>query len=185
MIIFSKNTYIKSPLNYVGGKYKLLPQIIPLFPDDIDTFVDLFGGGFNVGINVNANRVLYNDICASVVDMLTYIKDTSVEQLLREIDNYIEGYALSKTNQEGFVKFRSDYNASSVKPPMQFYTLLCYAFNYQIRFNNNGEYNMPFGKNRSSFNPILRQNLSALQIKSNRLIVIFIAEILLTLIYRN
>ena len=49
--------YIKSPLNYVGGKYKLLDQIIPLFPSDIDTFVDLFAGGFNVGINVKAKKL--------------------------------------------------------------------------------------------------------------------------------
>lgn len=40
-----KKTYIKSPLNYVGGKFKLLPEIIPLFPTNINTFVDLFGGG--------------------------------------------------------------------------------------------------------------------------------------------
>ena len=37
-------SYIKSPLNYVGGKYKLLPQIVPLFPEKIHTFIDLFGG---------------------------------------------------------------------------------------------------------------------------------------------
>ena len=30
-------------------------------------------------------------------------------------------------------------------------------FNNQIRFNSKGEYNMPFGKDRSSFNPTLRQ----------------------------
>ncbi|MCA6072598.1 MAG: DNA adenine methylase, partial [Endomicrobium sp.] len=41
-------TFIKSPLNYVGGKYKILPQIIPLFPKDINCFVDLFAGGANV-----------------------------------------------------------------------------------------------------------------------------------------
>ena len=41
----SRNNYIKSPLNYVGGKYKLLNEIIPLFPENINTFVDLFGGG--------------------------------------------------------------------------------------------------------------------------------------------
>lgn len=46
------NEYTKSPLNYVGGKFKLLPQIIPLFPTNINKFFDLFGGGFNVGINV-------------------------------------------------------------------------------------------------------------------------------------
>jgi adenine-specific DNA-methyltransferase len=37
--------YVKSPLNYTGGKYKLLSQILPLFPNEIDTFIDLFGGG--------------------------------------------------------------------------------------------------------------------------------------------
>ena len=35
--------------------------------------------------------------------------------------------------------------------------MICYAFNYQIRFNQNGKYNMPFGKARSSFNHSLRQ----------------------------
>ena len=59
----NKNNYIKSPLNYTGGKYKLLKQIIPLLPDNINTFVDLFGGGFNVGINVKANKIIYNDTC--------------------------------------------------------------------------------------------------------------------------
>ena len=52
---------IQSPLNYTGGKYKLLPQILPLFPKDIDVFVDLFCGGCNVGVNVESNRVIYND----------------------------------------------------------------------------------------------------------------------------
>lgn len=33
---------VKSPLNYVGNKYKLLPQILPLLPTNINTFVDLF-----------------------------------------------------------------------------------------------------------------------------------------------
>lgn len=37
--------YIKSPLNYVGGKYKLLNDIIPMFPSEIGTFVDVFAGG--------------------------------------------------------------------------------------------------------------------------------------------
>lgn len=36
--------YLKNPFNYVGAKYKLLSQILPLFPSEIHTFVDLFGG---------------------------------------------------------------------------------------------------------------------------------------------
>ena len=41
-------SYIKSCLNYTGGKYKLLNQILPLFPQDIDKFIDLFCGGASV-----------------------------------------------------------------------------------------------------------------------------------------
>ena len=47
----SHKKYIKSPLNYIGGKYKLLPQLMQYFPTN-NIFVDLFSGGFNVGINV-------------------------------------------------------------------------------------------------------------------------------------
>ena len=34
--------YIKSPMNYTGGKYKILEHIIPSFPKSINNFVDLF-----------------------------------------------------------------------------------------------------------------------------------------------
>ena len=64
------NKYIKSPLNYVGGKHKLLPQIEPLFPKEIDTFYDLFAGGGNVGININANKVIFNDIKNTVIELM-------------------------------------------------------------------------------------------------------------------
>ena len=39
---YKQKELIQSPLNYTGGKYKLLPQILPHFPQDIDRFVDLF-----------------------------------------------------------------------------------------------------------------------------------------------
>ena len=44
-------------MNYTGGKYKLLPQLLPLFPQDINTFVDLFTGGGNVAININSKKI--------------------------------------------------------------------------------------------------------------------------------
>ncbi len=57
----------------------MLPQIIPKFPDNIHKFVDLFGGGFNVGINVNAREIIYNDIGAQVVELLNYLAKTNRE----------------------------------------------------------------------------------------------------------
>lgn len=129
---------------------------MPLFPNNINTFVDLFGGGFNVGVNLDANHIVYNDICKQVVEILNYIKETDIDKMLYQIDTYIKEYDLTKENKDGYLQLRRDYN-SGVKSPMKFYTLLCYAFNNQIRFNSKGEYNMTFGKDRSSFNPTLRQ----------------------------
>lgn len=155
-----KNSLIKSPLNYVGGKYKLLGDILPLFPEKVNTLVDLFGGGFNVGINAKSNKVIYNDNESHVVALLEHLKTTDVNESLTTIDNLIEKFDLSKTNAEGYNALRDFYNQDP-SDPMVFYTLACYAFNNQIRFNKNGQYNMPFGKNRSSFNDTLKAKFVA------------------------
>lgn len=34
--------FIASPLNYQGGKARILDQLLPYFPTDIDIFVDFF-----------------------------------------------------------------------------------------------------------------------------------------------
>lgn len=154
---FKKEDLIKSPLNYTGGKFKLLPQILPIFPDNINTFVDLFTGGCNVGINVNAKTIICNDIQKEVIQLLSDLKGLSTEQSLHILKNTIEKYQLSKTNEEGFKTIRNDYNKGSKSWDM-FYAMVTNAFNYQIRFNKSGEYNMPFGRNRSSFNATLEQN---------------------------
>ena len=148
-------SYIKSPLNYVGGKYKLLAEILPLFPE-VNTVVDLFGGGFNVGINANYNKVIYNDNESHVTDLLQHLHATDVNEAVTAIDKLIEKFDLSKTNAEGYNALRDYYNQDP-SDPMVFYTLVCYAFNNQIRYNKSGQFNMPFGKDRSSFNPTLRK----------------------------
>lgn len=158
--------FIKSPLNYTGGKYKLLPQLLEIFPKEIDTFVDLFAGGGNVAVNVNAKHIIYNDIVRQVPEMLQEFKSVGVEKCLQRIDYFIEAYELSKDNREGYLKLRECYNNSFdleflLTDPIMLYTLICYSFNYQIRFNSKQEYNMPFGKNRSSFNPALREKFVA------------------------
>ena len=150
--------FIKSPLNYTGGKFKLLPKIMPLF-DEAETFIDLFGGGGNVGINSRSEKIIINDREKVVIDFFKKIQKLSIEDILESIKGYIENYDLSKVNQEGFLKIRKDYNASNEKDPLMFYTMLMYSFNYQIRFNSKGEYNMPFGKDRSSFNKNTEKNI--------------------------
>lgn len=147
--------YIKSPLNYTGGKYKLLNKILPLFPKKINKFVDLFCGGCNVAVNVIAKEKICNDLESHVIDFYENIKLINGEEANKYIERNIDKYGLSKTNQEGFLKCREDYNAN--KTWDMFYSVITHAFNYQIRYNKNGDYNMPFGKDRSSYNKSLQQ----------------------------
>lgn len=149
--------YVKSPLNYVGGKYKLLPQIAPLFPKEIDTFVDLFGGGGNITANVDAKLIVYNEKQREVMELIAYLYGHEAEYALAELDGIIAEYGLSKTNKDGYLALRDDYN-SGYRAEMRFYALITHAFNYSIRFNRKGEFNIAFGANRSSFNPKLREN---------------------------
>lgn len=170
---------IQSPLNYTGGKFKLLPQILPLFPKNIDIFVDLFCGGANVGVNVKSNRTILND----TDDNLTYLFNTFKNlgsDCLPLLDEIIEKYGLSQSakhgyeyygcdsgtglapyNKDKFLKLREDFNNSpdpGYHHYAMLYVLIIYSFNNQIRFNRQGQFNLPVGKR--DFNVKMKDKLN-------------------------
>lgn len=147
----------KSPLNYVGGKFKLLEQILPLFPKEIGTFIDLFAGGCNVGLNVKAAQIVCNDNLKFLVTMYQEFQKHSPTEILQHIENQITTFDLSLINEEGYKKMREYYN--QYKNPLDLFVLVAFSFNHQIRFNNSHEFNNPFGRERSSFNDTMRTNL--------------------------
>lgn len=155
-IEFIKENLIKSPLNYVGGKYKLLPQILPRFPDNINTFIDLFSGGCNVGINVNAKQIICNDILPEVIDFCNNCKSLSSKDIVKQIEDIVKEFNLSKDNKDNYLKLRQFYNQGN-KDFSYFYALIAHSFSNQIRFNSKGEFNLPFGKR--TFNPVMKDNL--------------------------
>jgi len=157
----------KSPLNYIGGKSKLLSQLLPLFPSEIDNFVDLFCGGCNVGINANANKIYFNDNLIFLIEMYKAFQVKSLDETLWHIEKRIDDFDLSLTNETGYKNLRNEYNKQ--KNPLDLFVLVAFSFNHQIRFNNNHEFNNPFGRERSSFNPTMRQNLEnfIIEIKEN------------------
>ena len=160
--------YIQSPLNYTGGKYKLLSQLLPLFPDNINCFVDLFCGGCNVGINVRCNTVLFNDLNRPLLYLYNTFKNLDKDLIFALIYKIIDDYKLSLVskygyeyygcesskglgayNRERFIRLRDDFNNNHNEDYyyyLMLYVLIVYAFNNQIRFNSNGKYNLPVGK---------------------------------------
>lgn len=161
----------KSPINYTGNKYRILPQFIKFFPKKVNKCMDLFTGGATVAINLIANEVIAVDNNPKVISLLEFLRKQDYKKLIKDIDKILEEYNLSnsykygysyykqyvegnnglkKYNIEGYKKLKKDYNSlknkNSNKANLFLYLLMVYGFNNDIRFNSKGEFNLPVGK---------------------------------------
>ncbi|MCI8561390.1 MAG: Dam family site-specific DNA-(adenine-N6)-methyltransferase [Dorea sp.] len=170
---------IPSALNYTGGKYKLLPQILSLFPKDADKAVDLFCGGCNVGINLDCSKVQFNDANKYLMGVLDTFKRLSKDEVFEWLYSTIDKYSLSLVskngyryygcesskglgayNKEGYDRLKGDFNRKENQDDeyyLMLYLLIVYSFNNQIRFNKRGEFNLPVGKR--DFNARMQKKL--------------------------
>ena len=96
--------------------------------------------------------------------MINYISELynkwqkdNIENIKKYIKNRINYFNLSSTNEDGFKQLRKEYNTN--KEIYDLFILVCYSFNYQIRFNNKQEYNSSFGKEASTMNNNIMKNL--------------------------
>lgn len=164
-----KNGIARSPLFYVGDKYKLVNEIKTHFPGSIKRFIEPFVGGGSVFMNVEAEHFLLNDIDTNVISihrmLCGYIgrKDDFYKELFALIDRY--GLSLSfvenpvpvelkqaypktyfaKYNKEAYNNLKKDYNVGDGSDALVLYALLVYGFNRMLRFNKRGEFNLPVG----------------------------------------
>jgi adenine-specific DNA-methyltransferase len=137
----------ESPLNYIGSKAKMIPYIKENMPDNFNCFVDAFGGGFNVGININANRIIYNDVNHFVSKLVASFKINDTYQYILYLKRIIKKFNLEKENAESYLKAREYYNSYSLdkRDPRLLYAVILYGFNQQIRFNGDHNFNNPVG----------------------------------------
>lgn len=196
--------YVKSPLNYTGGKYKLLPELIKRFPQEINTFIDLFGGGFNVGANINAETIIYNDSSEEITRLIKLFYKYNSNEIIQKLEELIRKYGLSDSekngyeyygcnssnglgpyNKERFIKLRTDYNESKTSVARDFLLLLLtiYSFNNQIRFNSNGLYNLPVGKR--DLNASTRKNIKLFSEKIKTKNIVFLSKDFADISHKN
>ena len=164
-----KNGIVRSPLFYVGDKYKLVRERRTHFPSHIGRLIEPFVGGGSVMMNVNADSFLLNDINKYVIDLhrmlCSYVgrEQEFYTNLFGIIDKY--GFSLSyrentvskelkeahpKTyfaqhNKEAYHQLKHDFIEGGQQNCLQLYILLIYGFNRMLRFNGKGIFNLPVG----------------------------------------
>ena len=164
-----KNGIARSPLFYVGDKYKLIREIRTHFPQTINRFIEPFVGGGSVMMNVEANSYLLNDINSYVINLHQMLQSYigKEQEFLEEIYNIIDSYKLSlslrsdvvpqamkkaysktyyaRYNKAGYLQMKADFIAKGQQNMMKLYLLLIYGFNHMLRFNGKGQFNLPVG----------------------------------------
>ena len=143
----TKEVKYESPLNYIGSKAKMIDELKCFFPKNIETFIDGFGGGFNVGINSKTNTVIYNELNHFVKDLVESFRINDTYQYLLYIKKIIKKFNLQKEDSTTYNEARDYYNSLpfSKRDPKLLYTIILYGFNQQIRFNGDHGFNNPVG----------------------------------------
>lgn len=153
--------YKRSPIFYMGNKYKLLKDLIPLFPDSCDIFVDLFGGSGVVSMNYQGTqKTIYNEFNKNIVELIKMIVNNNPKELdkywKQKRDEYgleiFSATTIEKKNRKeyerrkvAFEKLRTDYNCSKFKDYRDLFLLACCSINHLIRFNTRSEFNASNG----------------------------------------
>lgn len=164
----NKTDVTRSPFFYVGDKYKLMTQLLKIFPNNIDCYFEPFCGGGSSFLNVVANKYILNDIDSYMIKMhnMLNLYSRSPEVFYTILNNIEDKYNLSashrkdivpielkkqyiktyfaKFNKSGYDQMRKDFNENKSNYEL-LYTMLIYGFNRMLRFNNKGDFNLPVG----------------------------------------
>ena len=129
-----KGSVNRSPLFYVGDKYKLISEIKTYFPQHISRFIEPFVGGGSVFLNVEAESYLLNDLDKEVISIHKYLcsqigqEQSFFDEAFKLIDTYKlscsyrrddipkelkETYKktyFARFNKEHFCKLKIDFN---------------------------------------------------------------------------
>ncbi len=137
--------YVPSLLNYTGGKFRSLRQIVPLLPEKTTIFVEPFCGSAVMSLNTVHEFVICNDKCLPLIDLYTYLQQTNPEQVVSVLYNKKEAFSLTRFNKDAYFLFRNEaYNKTHFA--IDLLLLLYHSFNNNIRFNAEQDFTAAFGE---------------------------------------
>ena len=185
---------VRSPLFYVGDKYRLMPQLVSVFPAGINCFYEPFVGGGTVFLNVDANRYYLNDLDQHLIGIHQYLAAMAMApgKFFADLDRLVQEFNLSRSykedivpehlkrahkktyyarfNKAGYERLREHTNLHHNADPLILYVLLIYGFNRMLRFNRAGQFNLPVGNVDFNKNVVraLRNYFGFMQRKTTR-----------------
>jgi len=138
-------TTLRPPLKWAGGKRWLLPHLEPLWKPFLSTrYVEPFCGGLACPLGLKPASALLNDINPHLVNFYTALQKGLKISLLMKNDE-----ATFYAHRSRFNELVSTGKWNGPEAAQLFYFLNRTCFNGLCRFNQSGEFNVPFGRHTS------------------------------------
>jgi DNA adenine methylase len=133
----------RPPLKWAGGKRWQLPHLRPFWEGQSwRRLVEPFCGGLAVALGLVPQRALLNDINPHLINFYCCLKEGLTIEGLRFKNNKAAYY----TNRTRFNALLRNGSGRTTGAAALFYYLNRTGYNGLCRFNQSGEYNVPFGK---------------------------------------
>ncbi len=150
-------------LKWAGGKFQLLPQLLEHFPEG-NTLIEPFVGAGSIFLNTNYKRYLLSDVNHDLISLYQTLQ-TQGRQFIAEAKALFN----ARHNQEKkFYSLREQFNQSEDRQEraILFLYLNRHCYNGLCRYNQQGAFNVPFGRNPKPYFP--EDELYAFYEKSSR-----------------
>jgi DNA adenine methylase len=165
--VLTQRPVLTPPLKWAGGKRWQVPHLRPLWaPHARRRLVEPFCGGLAVSLGLLPERALLNDTNPHLVSFYRWLKKGFTIGIPMKNDR-----TLFYEYRDRFNDLLADGRGTTVEAASLFYYLNRTGYNGLCRFNQQGEFNVPFGRYkqigyRSDFTDY-RDVLSAWEITNN------------------
>lgn len=158
---------MKPIIKYRGGKGKEIPEFLKFIPPDYNRYIEPFLGGGAVFFFLEPKEAVINDINGRLMTFYQQVRDDYIP-LSRELGSLQEQYEknqrtyaalkasepdpslrVENCNEALYYRLRDMYNhlePSEYTEGTLYYFINKTAYSGMIRFNRQGEYNVPFGR---------------------------------------
>ena len=151
-------------LKYRGGKSREIPHFLQCIPDDFDRYIEPFFGGGAVYFYLEPENAIINDVNERLMQFYRQLRDSypemrvQLDELQRVYETNQVAYKKLKAqnpdervpnaNEDLYYKMRELFNHpdGSYLDGVIYFFINKTAYSGMIRYNSNGEYNVPFGR---------------------------------------
>lgn len=151
-------------LKYRGGKSREIPRFLQYIPDDFNRYIEPFLGGGAVYFHLEPDNAILNDINDRLITFYQQLRN-NYPQMRQQLDELQRQYEANQfaykrlkaknpeervpnANEDLYYQIRELFNHpdDTYLDGVLYFFINKTAYSGMIRYNNSGEYNVPFGR---------------------------------------